>query len=100
MTDTLVRRASRRNARRNARFTPLAVDGPLPADMLRDVAAIRRDPLRYLERTVDRYGDLVAFPLPRTPVLLVNTPDGARACSRTTTAATASEPCSTPRSGS
>jgi cytochrome P450 len=78
MTDTLVRRPSRRNTRRNARFTPLAVDGPLPADMLRDVAAIRRDPLRYLQRTVDRYGDLVAFPLPRTPVLLVNTPDGAR----------------------
>jgi cytochrome P450 len=27
---------------------------------------------------VDRYGDLVAFPMPRTPVLLVNTPAGAR----------------------
>jgi cytochrome P450 len=65
-------------ARRNARYTPLAVDGPLPAEMLRDVGAIRRNPLRYLERTVARHGDLVAFPLPRTPVLLVNTPDGAR----------------------
>jgi cytochrome P450 len=64
--------------RRNARYTPLDADGPLPADMLRDVPAIRRDPLAYLERTVARYGDLVAFPLPRTPVLLVNTPDGAR----------------------
>jgi cytochrome P450 len=67
-----------RGGRRNARYTPLAVDGPLPADMLRDALAIRRDPLRYLETTVRRYGDLVAFPLPRTPVLLVNTPDGAR----------------------
>ena len=46
--------------------------------MLRGVPAIRRDPLAYLERTVARYGDLVAFPLPRTPVLLVNTPEGAR----------------------
>ncbi|GAA4358302.1 cytochrome P450 [Angustibacter luteus] len=46
--------------------------------MLRDLLAIRRDPLRYLERVVARYGDLVAFPLPRTPVLLVNDPDGAR----------------------
>ena len=64
--------------RRNARYTPLAVDGPLPAEMLRAVPGIRRDPLAFLERTVGRYGDLVAFPLPRTPVLLVNTPDGAR----------------------
>jgi cytochrome P450 len=63
---------------RNARYTPLEVDGPLPVDMLRDALAIRRDPLRYLQATTDRYGDLVAFPLPRTPVLLVNTPDGAR----------------------
>jgi cytochrome P450 len=64
--------------RRNARYTPLAVDGPLPADMLRAVPAIRRDPLAFLERTVHRHGDLVAFPMPRTPVLLVNTPTGAR----------------------
>ena len=46
--------------------------------MLRDLLAIRRDPLAYLERLVQRYGDLVAFPMPRTPVLLVNDPDGAR----------------------
>jgi cytochrome P450 len=46
--------------------------------MLHDMTAIRRDPLGYLERTVARHGDLVAFPLPRTPVLLVNSPEGAR----------------------
>jgi cytochrome P450 len=46
--------------------------------MLRDVLGIRRDPLGYLERVVARYGDLVAFPMPRTPVLLVNDPDGVR----------------------
>jgi cytochrome P450 len=56
----------------------LAADGPLPRDMLRDVRAIRRDPLTYLEQVTRRYGDLVAFPLPRTPVLLVNDPDGVR----------------------
>jgi cytochrome P450 len=66
------------SVRRNARYTPLAVEGPLPADMLRAVPAIRRDPLAFLEGVVERYGDLVAFPMPRTPVLLVNTPDGAR----------------------
>lgn len=76
MTATGVR--SVRLSRRNARYTPLAADGPLPADMLRDLRSIRRDPLAYLESTVRRYGDLVAFPLPRTPVLLVNTPDGVR----------------------
>ena len=46
--------------------------------MVRDLLAIRRDPLNYIEGVVARYGDLVAFPLPRTPVLLVNDPDGAR----------------------
>lgn len=65
-------------ARRNARYTPLEVTGPLPWQMLRDTPAIRSDPLGYLERTVATHGDLVAFPLPRTPVLLVNDPAGAR----------------------
>ncbi len=46
--------------------------------MLRAVPAIRRDPLAYLEDVVRIHGDLVAFPMPRTPVLLVNTPGGAR----------------------
>jgi cytochrome P450 len=46
--------------------------------MVRDLLAIRRDPLTYLEGVVERFGDLVAFPLPRTPVLLVNEPEGAR----------------------
>jgi cytochrome P450 len=63
--------------RRNARYTPLAVDGPLPADMVRAVPAIRRDPLAYLRGVTARYGDLVAFPMPRTPVLLVDDPAGA-----------------------
>jgi cytochrome P450 len=64
-------------ARRNSRYTPIAADGPLPADMLRAVPAIRRDPLTFLEDVVRTHGDHVAFPMPRTPVLLVNTPDGA-----------------------
>jgi cytochrome P450 len=64
--------------RRNSRYTALAADGPLPAEMLRAVPAIRRDPLAYLEHVVATHGNLVAFPMPRTPVLLVNTPDGAR----------------------
>jgi cytochrome P450 len=46
--------------------------------MIRGVPAIMRDPLSWLERVVARHGDLVAFPMPSTPVLLVNTPTGAR----------------------
>ncbi len=64
--------------RRNARYTVLPVDGPLPADMVRAVPRILSDPLGFLAATVARYGDLVAFPLPRTPALLVNDPAGAR----------------------
>ncbi len=64
--------------RRNVRYTPLDADGPLPLDMLRAVRGIRREPLAFLHQCVHRYGDLVAFPLPGTPVLLVNDPDGAR----------------------
>jgi cytochrome P450 len=65
-------------ARRNARYTPLDVDGPLPLDMIRGIRSILRDPLSWLEQVVRTYGDLVAFPLPRTPALLVNSASGAR----------------------
>jgi cytochrome P450 len=64
--------------RRNARYTELDVDGPLPLDMIRGVPAIIRDPLGWLTELVARHGDLVAIPLPRTPMLVVNTPSGAR----------------------
>jgi cytochrome P450 len=47
-------------------------------DMVRAVPAMRRDPLAFLARMVARHGDLVAFPMPRGAVLLVNDPDGAR----------------------
>lgn len=46
--------------------------------MVRAVPAIRRDPLAFLAGLVGRYGDLVAFPMPRTPVLLANTVPAAR----------------------
>jgi len=63
--------------RANQRYTPLDVDGPLPLDMIRGIRTMLRNPLGWLEQAVRTYGDLVALPLPRTPVLLVNTPSGA-----------------------
>jgi cytochrome P450 len=66
------------NGTANARYTALAADGPLPWDMIRAVPQIRRDVLGFLEATVRRYGDIVAFPLPGPGVLLVNDPQGAR----------------------
>jgi cytochrome P450 len=56
----------------------LEAPGPVRAEMVRAVPAIRRDPLTFLQRTVARFGDLVAFPMPGRPVLLVNDPDAAR----------------------
>ncbi|HSK26215.1 MAG TPA: cytochrome P450 [Jiangellales bacterium] len=55
-----------------------AVPGPQPADMLREARRMIRDPLGYLGDVVTRYGPVVSFPMPRTPVLLVNSPAAAR----------------------
>jgi cytochrome P450 len=65
-----------RDAARSAAARSAA--GPTPLEMVREALAIRRDPLSYLERMVARHGDVVAFPMPRTPVLLVNDPAAAR----------------------
>lgn len=56
----------------------LDADGPMPWELVRAIPAIRRDPLGYLAGQVAAHGDLVSFPLPRTPVLLVNDPAAAR----------------------
>ena len=40
--------------------------------------SIRADPLSFLERVRLRYGDLVAFPVPGPPALLVSDPDAVR----------------------
>ncbi len=54
------------------------VSGPQPLDMLRAVPRIRSTPLGFLRDCVERYGDLVAFPIPGRSVLLVNHPDAVR----------------------
>ena len=46
--------------------------------MARGFRAIRSDPLTFLEETQCRYGDLVAFPWPGAPALLVGDPEAVR----------------------
>lgn len=58
--------------------TPETAPGPSGPRMLRDVAAIRRDPLAYLAVMRQQYGDIVQFPIPRPPSYLVNDPDAVR----------------------
>ncbi|GAB3929324.1 cytochrome P450 [Kribbella albertanoniae] len=55
-----------------------AVPGPAARDMMRGFRMIRANPLRYLEQTRARYGDLVAFPVPGPPALLLSDPDDVR----------------------
>lgn len=52
--------------------------GPTGGEMLRALAGIRRDPVGFLGTCVRRYGDVVAFPAPRTPAWLVNDPAAVR----------------------
>ena len=70
--------AGRPAPRRNARFTEVEADGPLPWHMVRAVPAIMRNALPFLERTVARYGDVVPFPVNGRPAVLVNGPAGVR----------------------
>lgn len=56
----------------------LGLPGPSQWDMARGFGAIRSDPLTFLEQTQSRYGDLVAFPVPGAPTLLLSDPEAVR----------------------
>ncbi len=60
------------------RPTDLGIPGPSPLDMARAFRSVRADPLSFLGQVSERYGDLVAFPVPGAPVLLVNDPADVR----------------------
>ncbi len=60
------------------RPTDIGVPGPTPRDMARAFRSVRADPLSFLVEVAERYGDLVAFPVPGAPALLVNDPADAR----------------------
>lgn len=58
--------------------TDVGIPGPTSQDMARAFRSVRADPLSFLVEVSERYGDLVAFPVPGTPALLVNDPDEVR----------------------
>ena len=60
------------------RPTDLGVPGPTPLDMARAFRSVRADPLSFLAEVSERFGDLVAFPVPGSPALLVNDPADVR----------------------
>jgi cytochrome P450 len=56
----------------------LGLPGPSLWDLARGFRAIGSDPLTFLEQTQSRYGDLVAFPVPGAPALLLCDPEAVR----------------------
>jgi len=63
---------------RPIRPNTLGLPGPSLWDMVRGFRAIASDPLTFLEQTQNRYGDLVAFPVPGAPALLLGDPEAVR----------------------
>lgn len=58
--------------------TDIGVPGPTSLDMARAFRSVRADPLTFLGEVSGRFGDLVSFPVPGPPALLVNDPADAR----------------------
>lgn len=56
----------------------IGAPGPTTRQMMTGFRSIRADPLRFLCRARERYGDLVAFPVPGPPALLVSDPADVR----------------------
>ena len=60
------------------RPSDIGVPGPTSGDMARAFRSVRADPLSFLASVTERYGDLVSFPVPGPPALLVNDPADVR----------------------
>ena len=56
----------------------IGVNGPSAWDMARAFRSVRADPLSFLSEVSERYGDVVAFPVPGPPALLVSDPADVR----------------------
>jgi len=58
--------------------TPVTAPGPAGGTMLKNLRAIVKDPLTYLEDVWQEHGDVVQFPVPKPATYLVSSPTGAR----------------------
>lgn len=58
--------------------TDIGVPGPTSLDMARAFRSVRADPLTFLGRVTEQYGDLVSFPVPGPPALLLGDPADVR----------------------
>ena len=58
--------------------TDIGVPGPTSLDMARAFRSVRADPLTFLGEVSATYGDLVSFPVPGAPALLLNDPADVR----------------------
>jgi len=58
--------------------TPATAPGPSGPQMLPAFAAIRSDPLQYLNHIWQTFGDVAQFPIPRPPSYLVSHPDAVK----------------------
>ncbi|PUA80159.1 cytochrome P450 [Nocardioides currus] len=58
--------------------TDIGVPGPSSWDMARAFRSVRADPLTFLADVSQRHGDLVSFPVPGPPALLLNDPAAVR----------------------
>ncbi|MSY40885.1 MAG: cytochrome P450, partial [Actinobacteria bacterium] len=56
--------------------TPATAPGPAGPQMFKAFGQIRNNPLMYLNRVWQEYGDVVQFPIPRPPTYLVVDPSG------------------------
>jgi len=63
---------------RLTRPNTLGLPGPSLWDLARGFRTIGSEPLAFLEQTQSRYGDLVAFPMPGGPALLLGDPEAVR----------------------
>lgn len=58
--------------------TPATAPGPTGQQLLPHIGAITRNPVEYLMRTWQAYGDVVQFPVPKPPSYLINDPAAVR----------------------
>lgn len=66
--------ATKADATTVSAYSPVAAPGPSVREMVSQMRHVRRDTCGWMMQTALRYGDMVALPLRKPPVVLVNSP--------------------------